>query len=238
LDEVDERFSLRHKPETTLPDGRIRPRLLTEGKTDVSHMSAAQRSFHASGDFLDFELTADGSSAKHGDKNLLRACEALAMTPQPRPCVCLFDRDNEDTLNKAVDGGEWKDWGNGVVAVALAGRGDERICIESLYDQESREIRNGEGRRLFLMDEFDQASGHHEKEAFNAPFPDRKKLIPDAVFAMDGGSLQSLTKAEFADAVEGGEGEFARVSFDGFRPTFEVIRRALQAAAQGVISAG
>lgn len=229
LDEVDEGFVLRHQAPPAPRKDRRKVRLLTEGDSDISHILAAQRHFHRQGDFLDLELVIDDQSAQHGDRNLLRTCRGLAMTPQPKPCVCLFDRDNPEVLKEAVGRDDWKDWGNGVIAAAIVSPDGGRACIEMLYDEAVREIEDEKGRRLFLMSEFDDRSGLHESLKFNTPHPDRRKLLPDAVFAIGDNRSVLLSKSDFARVVESESGDFANVSFDGFRATFEVVREALGA---------
>lgn len=231
LEEVDDDFVLRHEAPLPKPTRRHTVRLLTEGKTDVVHMLAAQRSFHRGREFLELELIADGRSPQKGDEKLLGTCHALALTPQPVPCVCLFDRDNEEMLSKAIGAGHWKDWGNGVVAVAIVTEGNERACIETLYDESTRKAEDGEGRRLFLMSEFDKRSGLHDSRLFTAPHPDKKRLVPESVYSVEDGRSVGLTKADFVAAIEAEEGAFATVSFDGFRATFEAILDAITAAA-------
>jgi RNA-directed DNA polymerase len=237
LEELDSGFVLKHEappPGPAAPPApRIQVRLLTEGKTDIKHMLAAQRHFHREGDFTGFELVTDGSSDRKGYLNLLRSCEGLAMTPQPGPCIGLFDRDNETILETATEAGEPKDWGHGVVSLALVGHGDDRICIEMLYDQHAREVEDEEGRRMFLMSEFDPATGHHESGPFNVIHPNKKKLLPDNVYAMADARSIGLTKDDFATAVFEATGDFAGVSFEGFRGTFEAIQQAIPMAVQG-----
>jgi RNA-directed DNA polymerase len=227
LEKVDPDFVLRHEAPATAQEQRRAVRLFTEGKSDVHHMLAAQRWFHQRGEFTELELITDPGSARDGDANLLRYCEGLALTLQPTPCVCLFDSDNEDLLEKAAGLKGWRDWKNGVVAVALVDDEGGRACIETLYDESVRKIEDDEGRRLFLMSEFDERTGIHHSRSFNTPHPDRRRLVPEGVFRVSDGESVGLTKANFGKAIHDGMGDFAAVSFDGFRPTFEAIRVAL-----------
>ncbi len=231
LGEVDEGFTLRHEAPPAPPADRLKARLFTEGKTDVTHILAAQRSFHRQGEFLDIELIADEQSAQRGDRRLLRRCEGLSYTPQPMPCICLFDSDNAEVLEEAVGSRDWKDWGNRVAAVAIVDADADRSCIETLYDDSVREIEDHEGRRFFLMSEFDEKSGLHESGRFVAPHPSKNKLVPEHVFEIEGNRSAGLSKADFAAAIEAEAEGFSVVSFDGFRPTFETIRDVLAAIA-------
>jgi len=230
LEELDENFVLRHKAPPPDPSEKRMVRLLTEGDTDILHILAAQRHFHRKGEFLDLELVADEEFDPGGDSKLLQRCEALATTMQPVPCVCLFDRDSDQALKRAIGpSGNWRNWGRGVTAVALVEPDGERACIETLYDQSAREIADEHGRRLFLMKEFNPRSGLHSSKLFSTPHPDKKKLVPESVFSVESGDSVGLTKADFAALIDTESGAFGKVSFESFRPTFEVIRQALAA---------
>jgi RNA-directed DNA polymerase len=241
LERVDDGFTLIHEAPVANAEPEHRIRLFTEGKTDVLHLLAAQRHFHARGEFLEFELSANDESARQGDQNLLAYCQALAVTRQPEPCLCLFDRDNEDVLAKAVGGDDWKNWGNGVVAVALAGPGGDRVCIEMLHSQETRDILDENGRRLFLGSEFNPRTGQHHSRRFTTPYPGNKALVREYVFPIgeehqgerEGEDSVALSKAAFAEAIWKESGDFADLDFEGFRLTFEVIREATAAAVKG-----
>lgn len=238
LEEVDDSFVLRH--EAAAPNEPAQHvRLFTEGKSDVLHMLAAQRYFHGRGEFREFELVVDDRSPQEGDRSLLRICEGLVLTPQQQPCLCLFDRDNEDIVKKATEEADWKDWGNGVVAVVLVGSGSDRLCIEMLHGAEAREAKDKEGRRLFLRSEFNPLSGLHSSRRYFAPYPKNKTLVRELVFPV-GGEDQgpeedsvALSKIAFAEAVATGAGEFSDIDFEGFRLTFETIQEAVTAAAKG-----
>lgn len=238
LERVDEHFVLRHEAPPPLPADRRRVRLFTEGDTDVVHMLAAQRYFHREGEFLDFELVADEDYLPNGDDKLLKRCEGLAMTPQQTPCVCLFDSDKDEVLKKAIGSSSksWQDRGNGVVAVALVEPSGERACIETLYHEDVRQLADEHGRRLFLMSEFDRRSGHHHSRLFSTPYPDKKKLVPEFVFSVEDGSSVGLAKADFAALIDAAEGDFGKVSFEPFRPTFVAIGEAVAAAARETAS--
>jgi len=214
LDEVDASFSLRHQAPDPEPR-KQKVRLFTEGEADPLHMLAAQQSFHREGEFLDFELIDDDASPKNGDQALLRTCRALAMTPQPTPCLCLFDSDNDQVLPEAVESGGWKDWGNGVVAVALVGPSGGRVCIEMLHDRAARELEDGEGRRLFLMSEFHPESGVHDSGTFTTPHPGGTKLVPKKVYTIAGSRSVAMGKLDFAKAISAGRGSSARSASRG-----------------------
>lgn len=239
LAQVDPSFAMRPAPPATSavegdvarPSEVQRVRLHTEGPSDVWHILAAQRYFHAQDEFTDIELLADESSSKDGDLQLLTYCQGLALSQQELPCLCLFDRDNEKLLKQAVGEGDWKDWGNGVVAVALVGSGAGRLCVEMLHDGATLAIHDGEGRRMFLASEFDERTGHHQSRRYTTPHPRSRRLIPDEVHDFETGESVLLSKLAFSTAVHAGKNDYADVRFEGFRVTFETIREAVRVAA-------
>jgi RNA-directed DNA polymerase len=207
-------------------------RVFTEGVSDLRHLKAAAAYFAARGEFTDLKLDFDEGRAGEGDDKLLKQCQVLARLPQPVPAVFVFDRDVERTLRAAVDKGDWKDWGNGVVAVALAPppwRGST-VCVEMLYPDDVLERTDSNGRRLYLAEEFDDQSGAHRDHERFAPNPQNRALVREHVFLMKGNTSVGLSKMDFADAIVEKREPFADIDFEGFRPTFEILREAVQAA--------
>jgi len=237
LNEVDPGFTLRHEAAAPKPEGQQQVRLFTEGESDVPHLLAAQRWFHERGEFTRFELAAVETYTPNGDDLLLRTCEAFSTSPQGHPCLFLFDTDKPHMVKKVVSGVNWKDWGNGVVSVALvdeSGGIEGRSCIELLYDEATRQIEDENGRRVFLASEFELPSGHHLVESYSATNPQSSSLIREAVYEHGTKRSVALKKTDFARLVSEGKGPFAAVSFDSFRPTFEAISEAVGAAVDAI----
>ncbi len=206
--------------------------IYTEGVSDNSHLAAAARYFADRGEFTDLALEISEEFALGGDDALLKRCESLALTRQPRPCVCLFDRDNQKVLLRAVGSGAWKNWGNGVAALALVPPPwrdpDAAVCVEMLHDQDVLQRTDSEGRRVFLLEEFDRVSGHHESRRYTTPNPQNRTLVREVVHEIETGRSVGLAKVAFADAVKAKAEPFQSVSFEGFRATFELIRQAVR----------
>jgi len=226
-----------------LPVGAAR--LFTEGESDGIHLLAALSRFQAAGDFSQLELEwerlpgGDGTGEGEGDKQLLFQCEALARTPQAKACVCVFDCDKPQIIKKAMDGGDWKDWGHGVVSVALAQpehlKAATPFCIELLHPAELLQRRDVEGRRVFTTDEFDPDTGFHlDGEPFTVPRR-ASTLVREDVYEFPSKKKVGLGKTAFARAVSSNDPPYEDASFEGFRPTFELIARALRAAASKTV---
>jgi hypothetical protein len=123
-----------------------------------------------------------------------------------------------------------KVWGSGLAAVALV-PADWRdpadpLCIEMLYGNEVLRRKDSSGRRLYLSQEFDRRSGHHESRLVTTPHPGIKPLVREEVHDVATGDSVGLSKLAFAEHIAEGQEPFHDVSFEGFRKTFEVIEEA------------
>lgn len=239
---LDDGYSPKDPP--PLPVGAAR--LFTEGESDGVHLLAALAKFQAGGEFLQLELEweplpgGDRTGEGEGDKQLLFHCEALARTPQAQACVFVFDRDKPQILKKAVEGGDWKDWTHGVVSVALGQpehlEAGTPFCIELLHPRELLQRRDGEGRRVFTTEEFDPNTGFHlDGEPYTVPHR-RTTLVREDVYEYPSQRKVGLGKMAFARAVSDRDPPYEDADFEGFRPTFELIARALRAASAGIAS--
>jgi RNA-directed DNA polymerase len=241
LAEVDSTF--RARPAGEIPQDSVR--LFTEGDTDTLHMLAAERYFHERGEFLEIRLEPEASGegrAARGDAALLEHCRALAVSPQRRCCVCLFDRDNPQVLDQAVGAKPWKGYGNGVVAVALVPRPadgrEQGLCIEMLYEEAVLVREDDEGRRIFLREEFDDRSGHHIETngRYTLANVRNRTLVRDDVFEValasetDEPRSVAMPKRTFATLVNARDAPFEDVTFEGFRPTFDALLEAVREA--------
>jgi RNA-directed DNA polymerase len=68
LRQLDGDFSTKQRPQPA----SMALRLFTEGSTDIPHMQAAERYFHARNEFLDIALSADSKSSLGGHDQLLK----------------------------------------------------------------------------------------------------------------------------------------------------------------------
>lgn len=238
LASLDDEFEPKSLP--PLPGGAVR--LFCEGESDWPHIEAAQRYFHARDEFIGLDLVGEALD-RWGHTELLRRCEALAQSPQVASCIFLFDRDSDRILQDAVDSGDWKNFGNGVAAVALARPSwkgaTERICIELLHEPAVLSAEDSEKRRVFLAEEFHPDSGQHRSGLFTVPYAQGKKgdapLLCEKVHEIGTNRSVALAKTAFARAILEKRPPFDRASFEGFRPTFEIIERAARATAADLL---
>lgn len=228
LSEVDETFVLPKQTETTVQRS---VRLFVEGPTDVIHFKAALKALKGSPALSGITFSIDDKSYFEGDGGLDKASKGAARFPQDPPCLFIFDADSRKMLRQVVGRRPWKDLKNGVATAALAPPGwddsGERFCIEMLYDESTLRAHDAEGRRLYLLTEFDPKTGQHLTDDCYTPEPKRGALVRESVYQFGTKQTIALSKMKFAEEVRRGKGEFAHVSFDGFIPTFVRIREAL-----------
>jgi RNA-directed DNA polymerase len=210
--------------------GSTTARVYVEGATDVLHLKAAKAHFERKGEFADLRLELPADASAGGSSELLRFCEALAVTPQSVTCVCIFDRDEDKILRAAVGAGDMKDHGNNVIAVAIkpppwrpAG---EPLCIELLYEDSDLRRRDSADRRLYQRAEFNE-KGRHTTESAYVTLPKHTGLIREEVLRGEDGASIGLTKQAFAQYVVNQEEGFGDVDFEGFRPTLELLAEAV-----------
>lgn len=207
-------------------------RLFTEGPTDIPHLIAAEKYFHARGEFLDIAFSADSKSSLDGHDPLLKHCENLSRAQQT-PTLCLFDRDTPSILKKAIGDQGWKDWEHGVLSAAIVPptwrSASDPVCIEMLYEDSLLKRINSEGRRVFLSSEFDPRTGHHSDRVHTTPHPGVRPLVREEVFAIGSSGTVNVSKADFAEAIAAHSDPYGDANFEGFRGTFEIIREAMAA---------
>ena len=240
---VDDQFEARaHRGDSvmaeTVPEmlASQRVELYTEGPTDLLHLSAAHAYFVARGEFTEFEFMPSEYPGA-GDDALLKHCRALSHSHPRDPCLFVFDRDVARTVEAGVGTREWKNWGHGVVAVALGTPRQELIdkpfCIEMLYDRELTARSDADGRRLFLADEFSD-QGVHDTKLFMTPDQHKLGLVKEAVYELPDERSVGLSKMAFAQAVAAAVFPFEDVQFEGFRATFVAIADALAEAVSDI----
>lgn len=232
LKRLDDEFAGPHEVEGGV--GRLK--LLTEGKTDVQHMLAAQRYFHERGEFLDIHLTGADDSGSGGGSKLLRRCKQLAEFPPEQPCLALFDTDEPKVLKEAIDDEGWKIWGDNVVAIAIATPNEsdpgEPLCIELLHSEEILKTKDATGRRIYLRSEFDSKAGSNEDGSRVIPAVGNSTLVQETVFSLPDKSQVAMKKEQFARNIVYRRHPFEAVTFEGFRNTFKAVEEASRALAQ------
>jgi RNA-directed DNA polymerase len=209
---------------------KVAVRIYTEGETDFLHLQAAKQYFEALGEFMNMTFEFPQRKGAGGSSELWTVCKGLSVSGPPLMCLCVFDRDETKMLGRAVGGGDMKEHGPNVAAIAIKPPEwrDEAdpLSIELLYTDEDLKRKDSAGRRLYLRSEFDD-KGRHESEPVYILTPKARELIREEVLAVKDGSPVGLAKTAFAKNVHDVSPGFAGVDFGGFRPTFTLIEEAV-----------
>ena len=212
----------------------IRPKVITEGKTDWKHLKAALRSLKGQGLFLNLEIEFKEVATPdvQGEDWMVKHCKSLSMVKQSVPIICISDRDvPKTTKGLSNDMGDFQDWGNNVYSFPIPVPSHRKttpdISIEFYYNDEDIKRKDAQGRRLFLNSEFNQSSGRHLNEDLTCF--DRKKVqspIPQVIDheVFDEGNVNvALTKNDFAENILNEINGFKDLYVSEFSKIFEFI---------------
>ncbi|MGR5325816.1 reverse transcriptase domain-containing protein [Vibrio sp. DNB22_17_1] len=202
-----------------------------EGKTDAIHLRAAIQALHGLGKYTSLKLSFPNEENAKGDGELIKACNVMSGSNQQHLTIFLFDSDVERTTREMKGSAvAYKDHGNNVFSVVMPNpsfRGDDKICIEHLYTDNDLMLKTDQGLRIFKIEEFDRKIGlHNSEKGLIRLYPSKNTLIVDSdVIDVDSGKNVALSKAKFAELVEGKLAPFDNVSFEGFEPLFDVFEK-------------
>jgi RNA-directed DNA polymerase len=210
----------------------------TEGKTDIKHLRAALKYFEDKGRTFDFEVEFkdDLNEQKQGSSELLKMCEQYCKSKQSQPIIAIFDRDEMNIIPKVHDEARgFKNWGNGIYSFALPipqhRQKVKDLCIELYYRDAEIQRKDGEGRRLFLSNEFSSRSGRHQSLDLttdrNKIKGEQIKIIDSDVFDREDKNV-ALSKNSFADYILRGEEGFNDFDFKEFDEVFKTIDNILK----------
>lgn len=237
IERIDPKLSM--KREVLDDPDRAKPRavrLFVEGKTDRIILEAALEYFHGQGEYLDLQFQFDAESVRNGDTGVNEFCDHLSVSQQPICCIGVVDRDGKigTAIGAMTDSIEMLP--KGVAKIALVPPdfrpNSSQVCIEMLFPDDVLHRQNVDGRRIFLREEFNRVSTLHTSGKFAVPNVNHQSLVADPVYKAVGGTPVSvaLSKVEFAAGVAAGNPPYGGIDFDGFRPTFDSIRKAVDKA--------
>lgn len=199
-----------------------------EGQSDTPHLFAALHALQD--DFTELHLVEPSHGRPKNDDQLWNWLHAVKDSHNLHPRVGIFDRDSKFASRIGPEG--WKHLGNGVIAMTLARPpwiGDDKpFCIEMLHRPETLCL-DDEGRRVFLRSEFDDNGENADKQT-KMRFPKKSTLVVEHVDRITDGRSVALSKTAFAEAVYGQRAPYSSIDFEGFRPTFERIWKAVAVA--------
>lgn len=219
-----------------------RATVFCEGKTDSFHLETALKYFIGKGEYCDLNVRFYHYPAEAKDVNnatLLEYCKTYAMRKNTKTEILLFDRDVKSFIKNVTENGTlYKRWSDKVYSCVLP-KPDHRdfseVCIEHFYTDDDLKIKDSRGRRLFLSTEFDKNGAIAEEGLVLGKRNDALSPYPKIVDGNTGvsksnGDNVAMTKHDFAKNIYNAVGDFKNVSFEHFRPIFELILTILSKA--------
>lgn len=205
-------------------------RVLAEGKTDLLHLDAACKWFQSQGEFTDLNPRFANFHGEIGDVELMKTLERIAKSDIPELAIGIFDCDNDKFMKQeGLSPGCFRQVGSSVYALCLAAphsHTEDIFCIELLYDIKDLLSITQDGRKLFLPREFDPVSGISLDGIYKRQYPKANAVIvSDTVTRISDGFSALLSKNDFAEMIERASPPFESVNFNGFRESFNALRR-------------
>lgn len=255
---------------STINSNNYEPLLITEGQTDWVHLESAYLAlsnieenkdiFKQLENFRIFEYEAKGQSHKisklglgvtghplhkveMGDNDLLKMCESLSKLPRSSPLICIFDHDNTKIIDKVMNNGSFKYWGNNVYSFSIPVPENRKdtplISIEHYYSDD--EIKTPQKKdnvecRLYMGNEFDERG---RSKQGNKLCTNKSKCGTNKINILSRGKEEivksdltdeaddvdySLSKSDFAWNIYNKEAGFNNFDFSNFIKIFEMIR--------------
>lgn len=255
---------------STINSNNYEPLLITEGQTDWVHLESAYLALSNIEENKDifkqlenirfFEYEAKGQSHKisklglgvtghplhkveMGDNDLLKMCESLSKLPRSSPLICIFDHDNTKIIDKVMNNGSFKYWGNNVYSFSIPVPENRKdtplISIEHYYSDD--EIKTPQKKdnvecRLYMGNEFDERG---RSKQGNKLCTNKSKCGTDKINILSRGKDEivksdltdgaddvdySLSKADFAWNIYNKRAGFNNFDFSNFIKIFEMIR--------------
>lgn len=207
------------------------PLVVTEGKTDIQHLSQAQHALDINLDLDYFPVPGDWGADK-----LKVLLEQLSKVKQARKIIGIFDRD----LPKFVadiekDGRSFKAYGNNVYALCLPTPQDRmaytNISIEFFYSDDDLK-KEKDGKSLYFDNEvayLQAADNGSERTLIKLPEPEKSKEAKKKIFDTNLGSIDWIhSKARFADLIEQDANFRSSISFENFGIIFDLLNSILE----------
>ncbi|MBZ9752050.1 reverse transcriptase family protein [Deinococcus sp. HMF7604] len=205
-------------------------RLLAEGKTDYKHLQIAFEFFAESNLYPSLDLNLEPHPDIEGIKHLEAHVKVLEKVTLEHLHIAIYDSDDK-TINERYANGP-KQLGSDLYGFTLPRPGhlpaDQPFCIEMLYTPKDLTTPDENGRRIFLIDEFDRNTNHHKQDkriTTNNKSWD-KLIIDDKVFRLDENhNIESinLSKAAFASFIEKRKTAGDPPDLHAFKAIFDMI---------------
>lgn len=213
--------------------------IYTEGKTDVKYLKLA---FEKLDGFEDIKTRIEYYDIEHakntGDGELAKIFDYLQKGHDTNIKICMFDRDNYNYIfSQPFLRGNNRVYKFNLISPSHRNEKD-LISIEHCLMDDALKTLDAEGRRIFLSGEFsstgvsadNQYLCHHKMGSNPLEILDGSN--DKKVFRSDSQDLQNyaLTKDDFVQHIINNDPGFDSFSFEGFRPTLDMIKMIVQDA--------
>lgn len=209
-----------------------KPMIVTEGPTDVDHLQAASKHLQLDNrldiQYFDQSVVSGGLSSSKLDRYL----EQVALTPNPRRIIGIFDRDEPGIVKKI---GDEYFYGNNVYAFCMPipqfRQARQTICIELLYPDNVIK-KECDGKRLFFNNEIATVAargGERVKPPVHIIAPDPTLEASKTIYDQDvsrivkDGRQVAHSKSTFAYLIKNDANFRKDVDFSGFRSLFDKV---------------
>lgn len=210
-----------------------KPIIITEGKTDWKHLKNALTVFKSKNEFLDLDIEFLEFEDGMGDSCLERLLKELAKITHAKKIIGLFD--NDEKIGQKYDQETPVHFENNVYAWCIPNPRNlpYGISIELLYEDSDIKITDGNGRRLFLSDEFmipsmrligDTGINTTNKKVIECNKTKIVKIIDAEVYDNNGTNI-ALTKDAFIENISKKTTPFNGVDIKNFRDVFKRIQQ-------------
>lgn len=211
-------------------DNLTKPLIITEGKTDVTHLKKALEKLNITTlDVVFFDQSALIDSL--GSSKLRTKLIELSSVPHAQKIIGIFDRDEEVIVAEI---GDLKDFGNNVYGMCIPKPSSrdlyEAISIEFYYsDHELKKINMGKG--LIFTNEVEEVTSMTNKSLKEIRICDAKTTeeYKKRIYDKDVSILPTVhSKSVFAGLVESNEDFISDFNFENFRLIFTQIQSIIQ----------
>lgn len=212
-----------------------KPLIITEGKSDWKHFKNALQKLKKIGLYTNLDIDFYEYDCDMGDSKLYKFLTDISKVPNNHKIIGIFDTDKnfvESQLGYDL-------LGNNVYKLAITNPQNYEcgISVEMMYYVDDLKLKDNQGRRLFLTNEFKPNSGVFIQDSkyicCNKTLKDAKKrtiikVVDSEVYNSDNDESVALSKEDFAFNILNQVPPFDKVNVDCFRELFDRIIKVIE----------
>lgn len=219
--------------------------IVTEGKTDWKILKKALEYFQMNGRYTNLDVTffEFEDDISMGETKAYTICEYNALFPNKKMRIFIFDSDVQE-INEKHKNMKYKEHGNNVYSFTLPvpdfRKNTPLISIENYFTDEEIMTKDNEGRRLYLVKEFDLKTGKHKSLDYVYALVGKDKkpnqILDQKVYKIEGQIHDkseivenkskkniALSKNSFADNICNEIEDFKNISLERFSLVFDIV---------------